>query len=69
MIVTDPGVAAAGIVDHVRENIEAEGIECEVFDQVHVEPSLESFQEAADFARDGDFDGFVGVGGGLAWTP
>lgn len=25
MIVTDPGVAAAGIVDHVREIIEAEG--------------------------------------------
>lgn len=64
MIVTDVGVAAAGIVDHVREVIEAEGIECEVFDRVRIEPSLESFQEAADFARDGDFDGFVGVGGG-----
>lgn len=64
MIVTDPGVVAAGIVDHVREIIEAEGIECEVFDRVRVEPSLESFQEAADFARDGNFDGFVGVGGG-----
>lgn len=64
MIVTDAGVAAAGIADHVKEIIEAEGIECVVFDQVRVEPSLDSFQEAADFATDGNFDGFVGVGGG-----
>ncbi|MGB3633870.1 MAG: iron-containing alcohol dehydrogenase, partial [Rubrobacteraceae bacterium] len=64
MIVTDPGVAAAGIADHVKEIIEAEGIECEIFDQVRIEPSLDSFQEAADFAKDGNFDGFVGVGGG-----
>ena len=64
MIVTDPGVAEAGIADQIKEIIEAEGIECEVFDQVRVEPSLDSFQEAADFATDGNFDGFVGVGGG-----
>lgn len=64
MLVTDAGVVEAGIADHVKEIIEAEGIECEVFDQVRIEPSLDSFQEAADFATEGDFDGFVGVGGG-----
>lgn len=64
MIVTDPGVAQTSIVDKVREIIESEGIECEVFDRVKVEPSLDSMQEAADFATDGGFDGFVGVGGG-----
>ena len=64
MIVTDPGVAAAGVADHVKEIIEAEGIECEIFDRVRIEPSLDSFQEAADFATEGNFDGFVGVGGG-----
>src|SRR5918993_2767164 len=64
MIVSDQGVVKAGITGRVKEIIEAEGIECEIFDRVHVEPTLESLQEAADFATDGGFDGFVGVGGG-----
>jgi hydroxyacid-oxoacid transhydrogenase len=64
MLVSDPGVRDAGITDRVRELIEARGIEVRVFDRARVEPTAESFQEAADFAVDGDFDGFVGVGGG-----
>ncbi len=64
MIVSDAGVVQAGITGKIQKIIEAEGIECEVFDRVHVEPTLESLQEAADFATDGGFDGFVGVGGG-----
>lgn len=64
MLVTDPGVRATGIPDRVRERIEAEGIECVPFDRARVEPTADSFQQAADFAVDGGFDGFVGVGGG-----
>ena len=64
MIVSDPGVSKVGITGSIREIMEAAGIECEVFDRVHVEPTLDSLQEAADFATDGGFDGFVGVGGG-----
>ncbi len=63
MIISDPGVAKAGITSRILEIIEADGIECEVYDRTHVEPSLESVQEAADFAAAGGFDGFVGVGG------
>jgi len=64
MLVTDPGVRDAGIADRVRESIEGEGIEVVVFDRARVEPTAVSLQEAADFAVDGGFDGFVGVGGG-----
>ena len=64
MVVSDPGVIRAGITERVVGAIEAEGIEAVVFDRVRVEPTAESLQEAADFAVDGDFDGFVGVGGG-----
>jgi len=64
MIVSDPGVAEAGITGRIKERIEAEGIEAEVFDRARVEPTLASFREAADFAVEGGFDGFVGVGGG-----
>lgn len=42
------------------------GANCEVilYDEVSVEPTDISFKEAAKFARDGKFDGFVSVGGG-----
>lgn len=64
LLVTDPGVAALGIPDRVRASIEAEGIEVVVYDRSRVEPTLESLQEAADFAREAEVDGFVSVGGG-----
>jgi alcohol dehydrogenase class IV len=64
MLASDPGVVAAGITDRVREAIEAAGIETEVWADARVEPTADSFAEAAAFAVDGGFDGFVGVGGG-----
>jgi len=36
----------------------------EIYDEVAVEPTDISFKEAAKFAQDGNFDGFVSVGGG-----
>jgi alcohol dehydrogenase class IV len=64
LLVTDPGVAALGHPDLVRESIEREGIEVVLYDRARVEPTLESFQDAADFAKDAGVDGFVSVGGG-----
>jgi hydroxyacid-oxoacid transhydrogenase len=64
LLVTDPGVAATGHPDRIRRSIEAEGIEVVVYDRAHVEPTLASLQEAADYARDAGVDGFVSVGGG-----
>src|SRR4051794_7484411 len=66
LLVTDPGVAALGHPDHVRESIERAGIAVVVYDQARVEPTLDSLQAAADFALDADVDGFVSVGGGSA---
>jgi alcohol dehydrogenase class IV len=66
MLTSDPGVVEAGITGRVRELIEAEGIEVEVWDRSRVEPTDDSFQAAADFAVDGDFDGFAAVGGGTS---
>ena len=64
MLVTDPGVAALGHPDRIKGLIEAEGIEVVVYDRSRVEPTVESFQDAADFAVDQEVDGFVSVGGG-----
>jgi len=64
LLVTDPGVAAAGHPDRVRAAIAAAGIDVVVFDRARVEPTLASLEEAAAFARDARVDGFVSVGGG-----
>ncbi len=64
LIVTDPTIARLGLADRVRAAAEEEGVQAEVFDEVHVEPTDESFEAAIRFARDRSFDGFVAVGGG-----
>lgn len=64
MLVTDPGVAALGYPERIQGLIEREGIEVAVYDRSRVEPTVESFQDAADFAIAEDVDGFVSVGGG-----
>ena len=66
MLVSDPGVIQAGITGRIVELIVAEGVEVEVWDRSRVEPTADSLQAAADFARDGNFDGFVAVGGGTS---
>ena len=64
MLVTDPGVAALGHPERIVRLIEADGIEVVLYDRVRVEPTIESFQDAADFALEHEVDGFVSVGGG-----
>jgi alcohol dehydrogenase class IV len=60
LLVTDPGVAE--LAERIKAGIET--IEVIVYDGVHVEPTLESFQRAADFALEHEPDGFLSVGGG-----
>lgn len=60
LLVTDPGVPWA---DRVIASLECDVV---VFDRARVEPTLDSLQEAADFALDAGVDGFVSLGGGSA---
>ena len=64
MMVTDPGVAALGHPERIKGLIEDEGIEVIVYDRARVEPTIDSLQDAADFAIEHEVDGFVSVGGG-----
>jgi hydroxyacid-oxoacid transhydrogenase len=64
LLVTDPGVAAAGHAERVERSLRDAGVEVVVFDRARVEPTLDSFQDAADFALDAGVEGFVSVGGG-----
>ncbi|MGH8868737.1 MAG: hydroxyacid-oxoacid transhydrogenase [Actinomycetes bacterium] len=64
LLLTDPGVAATGVPARVAETMRTAGLEVEVYDAVHVEPTDESLRSAVAYARAGDWDGFVAVGGG-----
>ena len=60
MLVTDPGVAAAGLVDRVRPQLNG----VVVFDEVRPNPDIELVDRAAEMYRESGCDGLVGLGGG-----
>ncbi len=64
MVVTDPRLARLEPAAVVLEALRREGLEGVLYDGAAVEPTDSSLQEAARFAAEGRFDGFVGVGGG-----
>jgi hydroxyacid-oxoacid transhydrogenase len=64
MVVTDPRLAAGETVATALDALRREGIDAVLYDQVRVEPTDASFVDAAAFAADGRFDGYVAVGGG-----
>jgi hydroxyacid-oxoacid transhydrogenase len=66
MVVTDPTLAKLAPVATVLESLKSEGIQFELFDEAHVEPTDISMQEAISFAQQGRFDAYVAVGGGSA---
>jgi hydroxyacid-oxoacid transhydrogenase len=64
LVVTDPHLAAIGLIDPVVAAIREAGVEAEIFAGSGVEPSEASVALAVEAAREGGFDGFVGLGGG-----
>jgi hydroxyacid-oxoacid transhydrogenase len=67
LIVTDAGIAATGWPERIAENARTHGVECLIYDGVHVEPTDASVLAALDFARAaGRWDAIVALGGGSA---
>jgi hydroxyacid-oxoacid transhydrogenase len=64
LVFTDPVLRALPPVSAVLESLQEHNIEFAVFDRVRIEPTDESFREAIRVAQEGNFDGFVAVGGG-----
>jgi len=46
------------------ESLNGANVDAVIYEDAHVEPTDTSFREATDFARDGEFDGFISLGGG-----
>jgi hydroxyacid-oxoacid transhydrogenase len=64
MVLTDANLKKALPVRTALAAIEAEGVDYALFDRVRVEPTDASFKEAIAFAKAGNFDSFVAIGGG-----
>jgi len=64
MVVTDPNLTNSEPISVVLESLQKENIKSVLYDRVRVEPNDHSFKDASKFAIEGNFDGFIGVGGG-----
>lgn len=62
----DPAVTATAPGALALESLRQAGIDVAVFDAIRVEPTDGSLMDAAAFARGGNFDGYVSLGGGSA---
>jgi len=64
LLVTDKGVAKAGLSDKVASHLKEQGIDVEVWDGVEPEPSAKSIEAGIEWAKAKNFDSLVSVGGG-----
>ncbi|MGU3496765.1 iron-containing alcohol dehydrogenase [Xanthobacteraceae bacterium A53D] len=63
-VVTDAGIAGAGLLAPVLEQLAAAGLAATVFDAVEADPSEGTVIAAADAAKAAGCDGVLGLGGG-----
>jgi alcohol dehydrogenase class IV len=66
LVVTDPGVLAAGAASTVLDSLAAAGLTREVFSQVETNPTDVQVMAAVDAYRRAEADALVGLGGGSA---
>ncbi|MBN2333852.1 MAG: iron-containing alcohol dehydrogenase [Deltaproteobacteria bacterium] len=64
LIVTDPGIVKAGIIDKVESILSKAGVVFSRFQDIEPDPRLEIAEAAAQFARHEGVDLIIGVGGG-----
>jgi hydroxyacid-oxoacid transhydrogenase len=64
LVVTDATLRSLPPVQTVIDSLDAAKIRHTIYDRVRVEPTDESFLDAITFARGGNYDAFVAVGGG-----
>lgn len=66
LLVTDPGIVAAGHAGRVRGILEAGGLEVTFYDQARENPTTACVEACVSVARAAQIDTIVGLGGGSA---
>ena len=64
LVVTDPGIRSAGLLAFVEEPLKEVSIPFGVFDRGEPEPSIENVLDCVEFAKQGNYDCFICLGGG-----
>ncbi len=64
LLVTDRHLRPFGLIDKVETVLRAAGVAVTVYDDVHIEPTDQSFAAAIAIGQAGQYDGFVALGGG-----
>jgi alcohol dehydrogenase class IV len=64
LIVTDPGLIEAGLVEVIKGPLDSEGIAFSLFDQVEPEPPARIVDQCTRHLKDENCDLVIGVGGG-----
>jgi len=63
-VITDPGVAGSGVLDQVNSQLKQAGIPFAVFDEVEVNPTVQTADKAALQYKAESCDGVIALGGG-----
>ena len=64
LIVTDPGLVEAGLVEAIKAPLDSDGIAFSLYDQVEPEPPARIVDQCAQYLKDEKCDLIIGVGGG-----
>ena len=64
MIITDPGIVRAGLLNDIRKSLRAAQLSVDIFDQVELEPPARVIDQAGAYARKKSIDTIIGLGGG-----
>ena len=64
LIVTDPGVVEAGLVEAITAPLDSDGIPFSLYDHVEPEPPARVVEQCTQYLKDENCDLIIGVGGG-----
>lgn len=64
LVVTDPGVAGSSVLEQVLTQLKQSGIEWTVFDQVEVNPTVQTADSATELYKQENCNGVIALGGG-----
>ena len=64
LLVTDPGLAAAGHEQHALKSLAADGVRVVVFDQVRENPTTKCVEDCLAVAKAAGIEAIIGLGGG-----
>ncbi|MGR3321580.1 MAG: iron-containing alcohol dehydrogenase family protein [Pseudooceanicola sp.] len=64
LIVTDPGLAGAGVLGRIEAALDRAGIGHDAYDRVDPNPTTKNVREARDAWASGNYDALIALGGG-----